>query len=297
MKRFDWRVHAALIFIQFSFGGFHVFGKYVLEHFDPLAVAAIRVMGAAPILFLLGLRAHPAIPERRDLWRLALLGLLGVFTNQILFVVGLQRTTATNAAILMPSIPVFVALLGASLGVERMGAAKWLGVFVSVAGAMVMLGLGGFSMAPAVMIGNVLILVNCASYSLYLVLMRPLLLRLHALTVVGWAFFFGGLGVVAVGMPSVAALHSLAVPGLVWLGMGYIIVVPTIINYALNVWAVGRTSPALVATYTTLQPVAAALLAAFFLGEAAGLREAIGFALIVAGLIRVSMAHRGEASR
>jgi len=43
-----------------------------------------------------------------------------------------------------------------------------------------------------------------------------------------------------------------------------------------------------VATYTTLQPVAAAALAILFLGERADLREALGFALIIGGLVSVS---------
>ncbi len=64
--------------------------------------------------------------------------------------------------------------------------------------------------------------------------------------------------------------------------------VPTVINYALATWAIKRSSPALVAAYITLQPVAAGVLAMIFLGERAGLRELAGFVLIVLGLYTVS---------
>ena len=50
---------------------------------------------------------------------------------------------------------------------------------------------------------------------------------------------------------------------------------------------------ALVATYTTLQPLAAALLAVLFLGERPSWHEAAGFVLITAGLWLVSGAKRG----
>jgi drug/metabolite transporter (DMT)-like permease len=61
-----------------------------------------------------------------------------------------------------------------------------------------------------------------------------------------------------------------------------------VLAYALNTWAVRRSSPSLTAAYTTLQPVATAALAIPILGESAGWTEAAGFALIVGGLVVVA---------
>ena len=287
-RRFDWRVHLVLLFVQVAFGGFHVIGKAVLSHLDPLAVAGIRVIGATPLLFLMAWWLERALPTLRDLPTLAVLGLLGVFLNQILFIIGLQYTTATNAGILMPSIPVFTAAIAALFGVERLDKGQAVGIALAVAGAMVMLNPFGFAMTRSTMFGNLLIILNCLSYAGYLVLQRPILRRLPPLTVTAWSFLFGGLGVVAVSFSSLLNLSITAVPALVWWGLLYIVLIPTALNYALNTWAVGRSSPSLAAAYIPLQPVAAGLLAALFLGESAGWREAMGFVLIVAGLFLVS---------
>lgn len=285
MERIDWRVHAALLFVQITFGAFPVVGKGVLAHLPPLAVAGLRVLVAAPLLLALAWRLERVPFPRGHLKELALLGFLGVFANQVLFILGLARTTATNAAILMPSIPVFTVLVAAVLGVERLSPRRAAGVGVAVAGALVLLNPTRFSLAGGTSFGDLLILLNCLAYAAYLVLQRPLLQRLPPLTLIAWAFVFGGVGVLVVAAPSLAGASFAAVPPAAWAGMAYIVLIPTAVNYALNTWAIRRSSPALAATYTTLQPVVAGLLGMAFLAERAGVRQLAGFAFIVAGLV------------
>ena len=62
-----WRVHLTLILVQAAFGGFHVVAKAVLADLAPLALAAIRVGLATPILMALAWRRDRFLPARRDL--------------------------------------------------------------------------------------------------------------------------------------------------------------------------------------------------------------------------------------
>lgn len=281
-------VHVALLAVQAMFSGLHVVAKLVMVELHPLVLAALRVGVATPVLLAFAWWHDRALPERRDLPRLALLGALGVFGNQVLFICGLSMTTATAAAILMPSIPVFAAGLAIALGIERVGPRRLAGIALAVAGALVVLGPAGFTLADRAALGNLLVLVNCLFYAGFLVLQRPLLERLPWRTLVAWSFLFGSLGVLAVGGGELAALDPAAVSGPVWLGVAFILIFPTVIGYLLATWAVRRSSPTLVAAYTTLQPLLSALLAAAFLGERIGAAEAAGFALIAGGLWLVS---------
>lgn len=281
-------VHWALIVVQLSFSGFHVLGKVVLRSIDPLAVASCRVLVATPLLFLLAARYGPVRVPRRELPWLALLGLLGVFTNQVLFIMGLRLTSATNAAILMPAIPVFAAGIAVAARIERLGWRRLLGVALAVAGALVLLRPGRFTLGDDAILGNLLILANCLSYAAFLVLQRPIVERLPWRTVLAWAFLFGGLGVLTVGGPALAALEPTTVPGEAWAGLLYILLVPTALGYSLNTWAVRRSSPTLAAAYITAQPLTTALLASLVLAERPGWRQAAGFVLIAGGLTLVS---------
>lgn len=293
----DLRVHGALLFVQVTFGALHVFGRHVLFHIEPMAVAAVRILVSAPLLVLIALRVDRRIPSPPDLARLALLGFLGVFSNQLLYIVGLKMTTATNAAILMPSIPVFVALVAAGTGLERLTWGRAAGVALAVVGALATLDFSAASLSGGTLVGNLLLLANCLVYAFYLVLQRPLFSRVHPVAIVAWAFLFGGAGVLAVSLPTLGRLDPAGVPSSAWLGLLYVAVIPTGVNYALNSWAMVRSSAGLVATYTTLQPLAAALMAALFLGERAGWREAFGFALIVAGLAVVTRSRAAAPAR
>jgi drug/metabolite transporter (DMT)-like permease len=282
------RVHAGLLFVQLTFGAFPVVGKGVLATLHPLALAGLRVAFATPLLLLVAWRVERVRPSRRHLPMLALLGLLGMFANQVLYILGLARTTAGNAGILMPSIPVFALAVAGLTGIERLTWRRAAGVGLAVAGAAVMLEPANLSLHGGTTLGNALILANCLSYALYLVLQRPLLRELPPLTVVAWAYVFGSIAVLAVSAPSLASTAWAAVPAAVWIGVAYIVLIPTAVNYAINSWAIRRSSPALVATYTLLQPVIAAGLGVLFLTEAVGGRELGGFVLIVAGLWGVS---------
>jgi drug/metabolite transporter (DMT)-like permease len=286
------RVHLALLLVQAAFGGFHVVAKAALASLSPLALAGLRVGFATPILLWLAWRRDRFIPERRDLPMLALLGGLGVFANQILFINGLRYTTATNAAILMPSLPVFAAGAAALMGIERIGRRRLVGIALSVAGALVLVNPLRFSADRGMAIGNLMILVNCLCYALFLVFQRPLLQRIPWRTLIAWSFLFGGGAVLLVSVPALSRLEPAEVPTGVWWGVAYIVLLATVFAYAANTWAVRRSSPALVAAYGTLQPVVTAVLATTFLGERFGWAEGIGFVLIVAGLWQVSSARK-----
>ncbi|HKV11259.1 MAG TPA: DMT family transporter [Thermoanaerobaculia bacterium] len=289
------RVHLALLLVQLFFGGFHVVAKAVLAQMEPLALAAIRVAVASPILAVMAWRHDRVLPAAREMPRLALLGSLGIFANQILFITGLKYTTATNASILMTSLPVFAVATAAVLKIETIGPRRLAGIVLSVAGALVLVNPLRFEGGSSAALGDILILLNALAYALFLVLQRPVLARIPWRTLIAWSFLWGGAGIVIVGAPALTRLDWAAVPARTWLGVAYIILFATVFAYAVNTWAVRRSSPALVAAYSTLQPLVAVLLAATFLGERFGWVEGIGFALIVAGLFQVSEARRPAA--
>jgi drug/metabolite transporter (DMT)-like permease len=283
------RLHVTLLVVQIVFGTFHVVGKAVLAEMPPLVLATVRVGVAAPLLVAYAWRHDRVVPRGRELLHLALLGALGVAANQVLFVIGLQYTTATNAAILMVSVPVFTVAVAALLRVERLGPRRLVGIALAVAGAAVLLDPRRLAFGRASLVGNALILTNALAYSFFLVLQRPVLRRLPWRTVIAGSFVFGGAGVLVVAVPELLALPGTDISPFAWTGALYIALVPTAAAYAANTWAVRRSSPALVAVYNTVQPLVAAVLAAAFLGERLGWAEAAGFGLIAAGLLRVSL--------
>lgn len=289
-------VHLLLIAVQVAFGSFPTVGKIALAGLTPAGLAAARLALSVPILLAAAALIDGVRPKPRDLAMLALLALLGVVLNQVLFIVGLRYTTAVNAGILMTSIPVFTALFAAALGVERLGRRRAAGVAVAVVGAVVMVDPARAEMGAGTFAGNLLILGNCAAYGLFLVLQRPFLARLPPLSTIAYTFAAGAVVVVPWGAGDLINAIGVGRDPAVWWAVAYIVLVPSVFTYIANSWALKHASPTLVAAYTTLQPAVSALLASQLLGERVGLRELGGFALIAGGLSLVARARRPAAA-
>jgi drug/metabolite transporter (DMT)-like permease len=207
---------------------------------------------------------------------------LGVSLNQLLYITGLNLTTATAAQMLITGGPAVTLLVAILLGKERATRAKWIGI--ALAGASVESGA----------VGNLLIVVNMVAYSMYLVSARDLLHRYHPLTVITWIFIFGAIGLAPFGL--LPAIHEFPATSLATrLTILWIIVFPTVSAYYLNIWALTRVESSVVSTFVYLQPIITAALAMPILGERPSLRMLPAAALIFAGVaIAIQSARRPD---
>ena len=133
------------------------------------------------------------------------------------------------------------------------------------------------------LLGSGLVLINAASYGLYLVVVGKLAHRYDPMALIAILF--------AIAIPFVAPLgiwqwSHYAAPTTVDLEhLLFIIIVPTFGAYAFVQMALARAEASLVASYIYLQPVVAAVFAVLLLGEAVpGLRSLLGAGIIFAGI-------------
>ena len=115
--------------------------------------------------------------------------------NQLLFFNGLAATSPVHASIIMTINPVLVLLISAALLGTAITARKVLGIALGAAGAItLLLNSGGGGLAShASWQGDLMVLLNAASYGVYLVIVKPLMSKYRPITVISWVFLFGGL--------------------------------------------------------------------------------------------------------
>lgn len=280
----SWAIPLALASAQTGFALFPIFGKLALVSIPPLVIAAIRVVSAAAMLEVVR-RLSPVEPIRREDRRLlVVLAILGVSLNQVLFIFGLSLTSAINTTILISSIPAFTLAAAVLLGREALTGRALAGTILAGAGALVLLNAERFDWGSRFFRGNLLILANSLSYSLYLVLARPLLARYRALTFTAALFRYGTLPILAVSIPALAVFSPTAPARGAWWSLAAVVLFCTALPYFLNSWALARVSASRVATYVFLQPVIAATLAILVLGERPGWRTGVAAVLVFAGL-------------
>ena len=268
--------------------------KYGVAVLQPLAYNAVRVALATVSLVLIAQvwswRAGPVAsgwPARRDALALIGLGTLGNGLYQILFIEGLSRTRAGDAALVIASSPAFIALIGRLRGTERVTARALMGIALSIAGiGLVVIGSTDEGAARrASLLGDLLILTGCLCWAVFTVWLQPYThrvggLHLSALTMAG-----GLIPLAVVAAPALAATHWATVPPSAWGAIAYSGFGALVLAYLFWYRGVRVLGPTRTAMYSNLQPVFAVIVAWLSLGETPSPWQAAGAAAIITGLL------------
>jgi len=278
--------YVALLFVQLFFGTLPVFGKIAMREMEPFALAAFRALFGA--LFLsLAARAFSG-PEPRQTLRekgeVALLSLLGVVANQVLFIAGLSLTTATHATLLVATVPVFTILVGLLSRRERPSPRRLLAVPIAFGGVLFLLDPANLSFRHGTFVGDLLVTLNSVAYAWFLVRARDVLVRRPALSFVSQAFRYGALPILLLALPGLSRLRPAELSGPALGSLVGVVLLGTVGSYALNAWALARTSASTTAFFIYVQPVFAGAFAFFALGEEPSPRIFGAAALIFAGV-------------
>lgn len=279
MPRRELAVHLALFAVQLAFASGALAGKVALhrEGVDPTALAFIRAAAGALAFFAAERLTRKGPVEPLPRLPMIAFAFLGVVINQAFFLHGLRRGTATSAALLSATIPVFTAALGIFVGLERPQLRTWIGIGIATAGVLGLTGVRDISL------GNLLVTINSLSYAAYLVAVGKYVRRYGALRVVGAAFAWGALVLAVPGLPQLVHLGpTWTTKG--WLLVGWFVLVPTIFAYLTNAWALGHARPSTVAAYIYLQPLLVLTVAGSLLGERLEPRTVFSGLAILLGL-------------
>jgi drug/metabolite transporter (DMT)-like permease len=287
--------HLALAAVQVLFALFPVFGKMAFEPgaFTPFSITAWRIVfGSASLLaaaFLI--HGRQALPRLSDFPILFVCSFLGVTANMILYLEGLSRSTATNAGLMMCLIPVFTFVIAAVARQEVFHSARAFGVLVALLGAVMLRWSGDPDLAGEHALGNGLMVLNTLSYSIYLVVSRPVLARIPPLALIAWVF------VLALPFVPFFVHGETIVPetsARAWWALVFILVFPTSLAYLLNAWALSRLRASTTAMYVYVQPLITGVASRFWLGERLTRGTIASASCIFVGLWLVARRTRAE---
>lgn len=290
------RYDAGLLLVVLIWGLNFPVIKVPLEVMHPFTVNLFRFVVSTAVL-----GAAWAIEARRTSrpffsvlaerpWSITGLGLVGHVGYQVLFILGISQTGAGNAALIIASSPMWTALIGHALGIDRLRAIQWGGLLLSFAGVIVVVlaGSGALGFSNATFLGNVLMLFGAAFWALYTVLSRPILTR--GAPPLGLTFF----GVLAA-MPILAGLGLFTLPhtvwtevdGTTWLALLFSGGLSTGLAYAIWITAIRRVGPSQTAAFSNLVPFVALATAYLLLAEPITIAQIGGGLMIVGGLVAI----------
>jgi drug/metabolite transporter (DMT)-like permease len=266
----------ALLAVTAVWGVTFVQVKDAVELYPLFAFLAVRFAIASAVL------AVPAAGRLRSLGRPgwlagSALGLL-LALGYALQTAGLERTTVSSAGFITGLYVVFTPLLALVLFRTRVGRPVWIGVALAVVGLAMLSGVGAGD--P---LGDLLVLLGSAAYSVQIVLMERYAPRYDAVafTQAEMLAAFAGFALVAVAAGQVEVPHG-------WTVWGALLVTgifASALGFLVQTWAQRRTSATRTALAFAMEPVWAGIFGFWLAGDRLGALGWGGCAVIMAGIV------------
>ena len=294
MRSNTWKNDAALLFVVLIWGVNFPVIKIPLEVMPPFAANVFRFAASAVVLgafyaaqyeggFFAPLRTHGA--------RIVALGLLGHVAYQVCFITGVHWTTAGSAALIMAASPLWTAVASQLRGYERLPAAAWGGLLVSLLGTVLVIAAGA-DLAGGTLKGNLLMLAASAFWGVYTAFNTSVV---NDVSPAGFSFLsiLVALPVLTLlGVPYFGAVEWSAVDLWDWTALVFSGGFSTGVAYLIWAAAVKNVGPSNTAVYSNLVPFVALLGGALLLGEAVALTQVLGGLLIIGGLLALRRSRR-----
>lgn len=262
--------------------------KASLSEIDPYSFNAIRFILASSFIWLILARRGEWFRVPSSDWLpLLTMGLGGNLLYQWLFIVGIDLTLAANAAVMLGTIPIWVAVASHLLRTELMNRLKTIGVVLAFSGvaAIIFTGKDPVSFASDTFRGDLIIIIAAVVWGIYTIYSKSYLMRYTPLQFSAVMSSVGAVSLTLLAIPnaaetdwvhvSPAAYGGTAYSGLLAIGLAYLIW-----NNGIQKVGVVRT-----ATYQNLVPVLGLVFGVVLLGENLTVGQYTGSAVVIAGIL------------
>lgn len=270
---------------------------------SPTRLVELRSVGSAVILITLALvvvRGRMRL-RARELWVMALLGVVGMALVQWFYLVAISRLPVGLALLIEYTAPLLVALWARFVLGERVRARVWWALGACLVGltlvAQVRRGVELDTIGVAAALGAAL------SLATYYLLGARLVARRDPLSAQAWSLGFAGIfwlvlqpfwtfraGVLADDVALPGALDGVTAP--LWVLVAWIVVLGTVVPYTLVLAGLQVIGAARAGLIGMIEPVAASAAAWLVLGEAMTAVQLVGGVVVLAGVALAETARR-----
>ncbi|MCP4705038.1 MAG: DMT family transporter [candidate division Zixibacteria bacterium] len=285
-KRPLWFLYAMVLLHQILGSLAFPFAKIGLNEIDPFVYAFFRfglsTVVLLPILYLL----HR---KQKIIWkdRLKIIGagLIIIPFNQVLFLIGQSKTSASHSSLLFATIPIFLYVLAIVFLKEKATIRRTIGIIIATGGVFIILSGGKIEFGGEYLIGDLLILIAVLAWAVGTIILKPMAVKYGAFRVTGLALIYGSLVYFPYGFNRTInyPLASISING--WLSIVYMAVFVSIIAYFLWYWTLKYMEASRVAVLHNIQPIIATIVAALILGEIISGTFILGGCIALAGVI------------
>lgn len=285
--------HAAAL-IAYAIFGFNIIVCKDLTSghlIPPLGIFTLRSLIAGALFWLVSAFLPKEKVDRKDYIRIFAASLLGFFTCQVTFLVGIPYITPMDCSILTAMSPIYTMAIAALVIKEPITWKKAGGVAISFAGIIYLIVSrvatpGGITESTP--FGIFMIILNSLSFSMYLGIFKPLIAKYSAVTFMKWIFLFSACVATPFSLKGLINVEWAAIPSIQYAELAYLIICATFITYFLIPVAQRRIRPTLVSMYSYVQPIIAIVISIIIGTDILTWQKVLAAAMVFGGVIIVS---------
>jgi drug/metabolite transporter (DMT)-like permease len=282
-----WHTDVLLLLMALMWGlNFSVL-KFTAAFMGGLAINALRIPVATVAQLGIARGLGMRKPEQAEVRAMIALGMLGNGIYQVLFILGLMRSSVATAALLIAASPAFVAIVGRLQKTEHLNRRQWFGVWLQIVGcATVALGAVHNRGAGSDSVLGVVFLWSAAlSWAFYATRVKHYSHHVDPWYLGGYTMLGGAIVAVVVGIPALLKVDWGALTLTAWGALGYSSLIAMVVAYLFYYRGLRVLGPTRTSMYSNLQPIVAIAVAWGLLHERPTAEQLGGAALIITGLL------------
>ena len=281
-------------FIAYAIFGFNIIVCKDLTSgglIPPLGIFTLRSLVAGALFWLVSLFMPKEKVDKKDYIKIFAASMIGFFTCQITFLVGIPHITPMDCSVLTAMAPIYTMAIAAIAIKEPITFKKSIGVAISFAGIIYLILSrvtvdGG--VAASTPFGIFMIVLNSLSFSMYLGIFKPLIAKYSAVTFMKWIFLFSACVATPFSLNSLIKVDWAGIPSKQYAELAYLIICATFITYFLIPLAQKRIRPTLISMYSYVQPIIAIAVSISIGMDTLTWQKVLATILVFGGLIIVS---------
>ena len=289
-------------FIAYAIFGFNIIVCKDLTSdglIPPLGIFTLRSLIAGALFWIVSLFKPQEKIDKGDYIRIFAASMIGFFTCQITFLVGIPYITPMDCSVMTAMAPIYTMIIAAMVIKEPITLQKAGGVGISFAGIISLIVSsvatpGG--VAESTPFGIFMLVLNCLSFSMYLGIFKPLIAKYSAVTFMKWIFLFSAVVATPFSMKGLINVDWAGIPAIQYAELAYLIICATFISYFLIPVAQKRIRPTLISMYSYVQPIIAIAVSIAIGMDTLTWQKALATLLVFGGLIIVSYSRSAQSN-
>ena len=275
---------ATNLFFAINIGAIKFFTTQALA--GPYGLNVVR-SGVCVVLFwfLFLINSEKKKIEKKHIVRFLLCAFSALAANQMLFMKGVSLTYPIHASLLLLITPILITFIAAWVLKETITPLKLVGLFLGVTGACILIMSGhNTTKRNDILLGDLLVIMSTVLYTLYFILVKPLMQKYSTMDVMRWVFTFGFIMILPLGWEEFNQIPWGRFNINECLLLFMIVIPGTFLAYIFNAYGIKKLSASTAGTYIYSQPVFAVLISTIFLKETLELYKIIAGIIIFSGV-------------